>query len=655
MARAPHRTSNWRLLIVPALISAAIIAAGIASVWSVADHLLRDDARSTAVAWAEFLKDHVSDLDQLLETGEVSPESLAFFRIATNVGRVFRYHNFDPSGRIVLSSDRLEEGTMIGHLEGHHERKVFSQAIRDGRFEVELKEGTPPRRPSFYSEAYVPIVEAGRLQGVIEVYVDLGDKSARYWQTFGYVIFGLAMLLALAASLPGGLIWRKMQELRRAEERIRHMAHHDTLTGLPNRSLFRDRLEHAMARGRRMKDPVAVMCLDLDRFKEINDTLGHPAGDKLLKVVAERLGACIRETDTVARLGGDEFAVVQVDVAEPEGVGVLARRILAALAQPIDLDGHEVSCSGSIGIAMYPEDGDDPDRLLKNADIALYRAKADGRNTHSFFESEMNVRLSLRRQLQSDLHRALANGEFEVRYQPLLDARDGNLTGFEALLRWHHPERGLMLPLEFIPLAETSGLIKPLGQWVLQQACSEAAAWPTPLKVTVNLSPAQFHHADLVGLVEDALDVAGLEAGRLELELTERIFASETAGALEGLKRLKERGVRFSMDDFGTGYSSLSYLRRLPFDRIKIDASFVGELETSSEASTIVAAIIRLARGLGMAATAEGVETEQQLAYLRTNGCEEVQGYYFSPPIPADGIAGFLSERAPELQPETAA
>jgi diguanylate cyclase (GGDEF)-like protein len=655
MARAPQRTSNWRLLIVPALISAAIIAAGIASVWSVADHLLRDDARSTAVAWAEFLKDNVADLDQLLETGEVSPESLAFFRIATKFGRVFRYHIFDPSGRIVVSSDRLEAGTTIGQLEGHDERKVFSQAIRDGRFEVELKEGTPPRRPSFYSEAYVPIVDAGRLQGVIEVYVDLGDKSARYQQTFGYVILGLAVLLALAASLPGGLIWRKMQELRRAEERIRHLAHHDILTGLPNRSLFRDRLEHAMARSRRMQSPVAVMCLDLDRFKEINDTLGHPAGDKLLKIVAERLGTCVRETDTVARLGGDEFAVVQVDVAEAEGVAVLARRILMALAQPIDLDGHEVSCSGSIGIAMYPEDGDDPDRLLKNADIALYRAKADGRNTHSFFESEMNVRLRLRRELQSDLHRALANGEFEVRYQPLLDALDGNLTGFEALLRWHHPERGLMLPLEFIPLAETSGLIKPLGQWVLQQACSEAAAWPAPLKVAVNLSPAQFHHADLVGLVEDALDVAGLEAGRLELELTERIFASETAGALEGLKRLKERGVRFSMDDFGTGYSSLSYLRRFPFDRIKIDASFVGELETSSDASAIVAAIIRLARGLGMAATAEGVETEQQLAYLRTNGCEEVQGYYFSPPIPADGIAGFLSARAPELQPETAA
>jgi diguanylate cyclase len=445
---------------------------------------------------------------------------------------------------------------------------------------------------------------------------------------------------------------RDTTERKRAEAQIQYLAHHDALTGLPNRVLFRDRLEQALARARRDGEMVAVLWLDLERFKEVNDTLGHPAGDALLKGVAARLIACMRETDTAARLGGDEFAIVQVGLAQPQGAAALARRFLESLSTPFELGEHRTLTRASLGIAVAPTDGDDPDRLLKNSDIALYRAKVESRGTFRFFEENMNVRLQARRALEQDLHRALAEGQFELHYQPQVRLSDGSLVGFEALLRWRHPEHEVG-PAEFIPVAEESGLILPLGEWVLRQACTEAAGWPRSLKVAVNLSPTQFKHRDLAGLVADVLEETGLDPDRLELEITESIILQDGDATLATLRRLKELGVHISMDDVGTGYSSLSYLRRFPCDKIKIDRSFICGLENSGGDAAIIRAVIALARSLGMTATAEGVETENQLAYLRDEDCNQAQGYYLGRPTPADEVTRMLEGNpAPFLAPQ---
>jgi diguanylate cyclase (GGDEF)-like protein len=430
---------------------------------------------------------------------------------------------------------------------------------------------------------------------------------------------------------------------RQVEARIVHMAHHDALTGLPNRVLFHDRLTEAMARSRR-GEPFAVLCLDLDHFKAVNDTLGHPVGDALLREVTRRLDSQIRETDTIARLGGDEFAIVQSSVDQPQDATMLATRLIETLGAPYDLDGHQVIVGTSIGIAVVPGDGDDPDQLLKNADLALYRAKADGRGCYRFFEPDMDERMQARRTLELDLRRALVEEEFEVFYQPLVNLKTRALTGFEALLRWIHPQRGLVSPADFVPLAEEIGLIVPLGEWVLRRACADAAGWPGAPKVAVNLSPVQFGSRTLVEDVAAALAASGLDPARLELEITETVMLADTDAVLVILHRLRDLGIGIAMDDFGTGYSSLSYLRRFPFSKVKIDQSFVQGLGQGGDCDTIIAAVADLCKQLGMITTAEGVETEDQLARLAAGNCTEVQGYLFSKPRPANEVAALCAK-----------
>jgi diguanylate cyclase (GGDEF)-like protein/PAS domain S-box-containing protein len=431
----------------------------------------------------------------------------------------------------------------------------------------------------------------------------------------------------------GGIL-RDISERKHAQERIAHLAHHDGLTGLPNRVLFRDRLDQALARARRESDHVAVLCLDLDRFKEVNDVFGHPAGDALLKQIANLLAACVRETDTVARLGGDEFAIVQVGLSQPSGVSVLVERIFEELAGPLRVQDHDVLTGTSIGIAIAPVDGNEPDSLLKNADIALYRAKAEGRGTFRFFEPGMDARLQARRLLEHQLRLAFAQEHLEIHYQPQVDLVRNQIVGFEALVRWPHPDWGHVPPAEFIPIAEETGLILQLGEWVLRRACQDAAAWPPAFKVAVNLSPVQFQRGDLAEVVASALETAGLEPSRLELEITEGTLVRDAEGALAVLRRLKDFGVRIAMDDFGTGYSSLSYLRRFPFDKIKIDQSFIRGLEQNPDDAAIVRATLGLGHSLGLATTAEGVETHGQASYLRAQGCQEVQGFLYGRPTP---------------------
>ncbi len=431
-------------------------------------------------------------------------------------------------------------------------------------------------------------------------------------------------------------------ERHRTEARIEHMARHDALTDLPNRTLFAERVNAALQRTSN-GERIAVLSLDLDRFKHINDTLGHPVGDALLKVVSERLRRTVRESDTVARLGGDEFAIVQLAAPQLEGVTDLAQRIIDVLSAPYEIEGQQMLIGTSVGIAIAPTDGETVAALLKSADVALYRAKTDGRGRYRFFEAGMDAAMQARRQLELDLRTALVKGELELHYQPIVGIATHEVTGFEALLRWRHPERGLISPASFIPLAEEVGLIVPIGDWVLRQACGDAACWPNDITVAVNLSPAQFKSARLAEAVLLALAASGLQPHRLELEITESVLLVEHETTLAVLHQLRSLGVKIAMDDFGTGYSSLSYLRSFPFDKIKIDRSFIQGMAQDESSSAIVRAVVGLSSRLGMTTTAEGVETAEQLDEVRAEGCTEVQGFYFSAARPASELSGLIT------------
>jgi diguanylate cyclase (GGDEF)-like protein/PAS domain S-box-containing protein len=432
-------------------------------------------------------------------------------------------------------------------------------------------------------------------------------------------------------------------ERRKAEARIAHMAHHDGLTNLPNRDFYQHHLRRALERNNAGNKRVAVLCVDLDLFKNVNDSFGHPMGDCLLKLVAERLRSEVRGDNLVARLGGDEFAIILAADVSPNEASDFADRLIEMLSDRYDIDGTEVVVGASIGIALSPGDGATSEQLMRNADMALYRAKSDGGGVHRFFEKEMDRQAQKRRDLERDLRRAFSNGEFELHYQPLVDIAVERISGFESLLRWRHPEKGMISPAEFVPVAEDIGLIVSLGEWVLREACSEAVKWPADVKVAVNLSAVQFRSRNLVQAVISALAHSGLSPRRLELEITESVFLAETEANLAMLHKLRELGVSISMDDFGTGYSSLSYLRSFPFDKIKIDRSFVKDLAQRSDCVAIVRAISGLGRSLNITTTAEGVETVDQLDWLRAEGCNEVQGFLFSAARPASEIATLLS------------
>ncbi len=463
---------------------------------------------------------------------------------------------------------------------------------------------------------------------------------------------GRTFVAAVAPMRDGGFVvtFGDVTDARRSEEKIAHLARYDSLTDLPNRVLFYEKIEECLSATREGSDLVAVLSLDLDHFKSVNDTLGHPIGDLLLQSAAQRMRSCMRETDTVARLGGDEFAVIQTSAKQPTDITVLAARLIDTVSAPYQLDGHQVLVGTSVGIAVAPSDGSEADQLMKNADLALYRCKADGGNTYRFFEAEMDARMQQRRALELDLRKALVNGEFTIEYQPLVTVRTGKITSCEALLRWRQPERGLVPPLEFIPIAEETGLIVPIGEWVLHRACAEAAEWPPEFAVAVNVSPAQFRSGTFVEAVSSALAKSNLQPSRLELEITELVLMDENSGALEMLHRLRALGVHVAMDDFGTGYSSLGYLRSFPFHKIKIDQSFIRDVAKSKDSLAILRAVVGLGRSLGIVTTAEGVETRNQLEILRAEGCTEAQGFLFSQPKPASEVKQLLLSLSDRVQ-----
>ena len=448
--------------------------------------------------------------------------------------------------------------------------------------------------------------------------------------------------------MPGGgwvATHEDITEQRQSEVKIEYMAHHDSLTDLPNRVLLNDRLEQALSRVQ-PDEMVAVHHLDLDQFKAVNDTFGHPCGDRLLRIVAERLRSLVGETGTIARMGGDEFVIVQGAISDPAEATSLAQSVIDMLSEPYDLDGQQAVIGVSIGISVGPGDAPDSDKLLRNADLALYRAKSDGRGTFRFFEPAMDLQMQTRRVMEQDLRKALPSGEFELHYQPVVNLASNEISGLEALIRWNHPIKGQISPATFIPLAEEIGFIVPLGEWVIRQACATAALWPEHLHIAVNISAIQFRSPGLMQVIVGALAASGLSPTRLEIEITETVLLHNREATLAVLHQLRELGIRIAMDDFGTGYSSLTYLQSFPFDKIKIDRSFVKNITRNSSSLNIVRAVAALANGMGMTATAEGVETAEQLRSIASEGCTEMQGFLFSKPLPAAEIERlFLADR----------
>lgn len=448
-------------------------------------------------------------------------------------------------------------------------------------------------------------------------------------------------------------IIQHLEDLKRSNEQLLYLAQYDKLTGLPNRELFRDRLRQSIARAERQTKLVALMFLDLDRFKEINDTLGHIAGDTLLVAVAGRLKHHLREVDTIARLGGDEFTIIVENLNEPSDANAVAEKITEALASPFSLEGQEYFVTASIGITICPLDGRDVDVLLKNADIAMYKAKELGRNQYHPFTVDMNTRSLERLALQSELRKAVEHDEFKLHYQPRVDTRNNQVVALEALVRWHHPERGLVPPGEFMAFAEETALILPIGEWILRTACIQNKLWQdaglTPVKISVNISAAQLRLDNLESTIRDLLEETGLRPEYLDLEITESTLMSDTETIRACLEKLGALGLRIFIDDFGTGYSSLSYLRRFPISGLKIDRSFVMDIPADPNATAIARAIIALSRALHIEVIAEGVETEQQLEFLRAEGCHEVQGFHFSEPLPAKQAQKLLPPSTPSI------
>ncbi len=556
-----------------------------------------------------------------------------FLDADNHVSQVRNFALLESGGEVVLRSagfDPVELGKLLKQsafqAELHKAMGMYSTRIIDN-FAMPGETAD-----EFHKALIVPLVKGRKIS---RVYVlEIGQSSAATMAKVALIAASMmtSLLIVLGYSVPAAVAFRRIRERWKAEDQIRFLAMHDPLTGLPNRVQLQTRLEQALARVKRRDSMLAVMCIDLDRFKEVNDTLGHKAGDAMLMEAANRLRECVRETDTVARIGGDEFVVIADDLEEATDAIPLARRICEQLARTFEIEGHSLAISGSVGITFAPAEGTEVLTLLNNADLALYRAKNDGRNAYRFFEPEMDRTVQHRRSLARDLRHSLRNDELHIHYQPQFDLSSGILTGYEALARWTHHEKGEIPPAQFIPIAEENGLIGMLGEWVLETACLYARNWPVGTKLSVNISPAQFVSQDLAAVVRSTLSKTGFTPNRLLLEFKEDLLFRNAEETVKTLKELTAMGVLLALDDFGTGYSSLSYLTRLPISKIKIDRSFIDEMETDEDIGAIVKTIIGLGKSLNVTIAAEGVETETQARYLRKAGCNEVQGYLFGRP-----------------------
>jgi diguanylate cyclase (GGDEF)-like protein len=643
----------WGAALVAALI--AIVAA----MRHIQQSHLEQMAGESAVQWTRFVAGSVPGIELVMAGGAVTDQTLDHLKRLRQTENLFRFRFYDPEGDLVLSSDDLGP-VADGEAALARERATLQpesredarQAAREATTLVRLHEGGTANEPAMYSEAYVALVRDGRVVGVVQVDVDQVSAANAVRAAFARLALVVGLVLHVLAAI-GAFYWfRRLRNQRRAEERVRYLAHHDVLSGALNRASFSDEIDTAILRHTRSGTGFAVLCLDLDRFKEVNDSLGHAAGDDVLRQVAQRLFQTVRQGDQLARLGGDEFAILQSGVRQPEDVTRLAKRVIAKLSEPFELSGQSVVCGASVGAAIFGVDAVEKEDLLHKADLALYRAKSEGRGEFSFYDASMDAQLQERRTLTRDLRQALESDQLQLYFQPLYEGDGESLVGYEALVRWRHPQRGFVPPSEFVPLAEDTGLIDPLGRWVLRRACAEAARWPEHLSVAVNLSAAQFRNGDLIEIVARALDESGLPSSRLGVEITESLLMSNTEQVISALRKLSAMGVRIAMDDFGTGYSSLAYLWRFPFDKLKIDRAFTQNMENDPKVSLIVRSIISLAHSLQIRVNAEGVETEHQLETLRRHGCDELQGYLLGRPAPSDVLPHLEDDTVPAGMPD---
>jgi diguanylate cyclase (GGDEF)-like protein len=618
-------------------------------------HLVRS-AEAVALHHARVLEATAPGLRDVLERGRLDDATIEQLRELRHVGTVFGLELFASDGHRVLEAadlDRASPGRVASRVGLGASNAPVQQLAQSGATSIELKEGGEgDAMPAAYGEVHVPLLHDGKVIGVLKVGVDLTDQKRRAGIALVIVALTVALVLGALVAIATAHWLRQSRAQRRVEERVRYLAQHDLLSGALNRSSLNEELTRAAWRAEAGGPGFAVLCVDLDRFKEVNDTLGHAAGDEVLRQVAQRLRALLRHGDHVARLGGDEFAVLQDGVSGPADVSALAQRVVETLAAPYEFQGNPVLCGGSVGAAIFNVDSKQVDDLLHKADLALYRAKADGRGGFSFYEAQLDQRLQERRELVRDLGQAIESGAMALHYQPLYAADGTTLLGYEALARWMHPTRGNVPPGEFIPVAEETGLIEPLGRWVLRSACAEAATWPEPLMVAVNLSAAQFRNDALLRTVVDALGDAGLAPERLELEITESLLMVDTDRVVRVLQSLSALGVRIAMDDFGTGYSSLAYLWRFPFDKLKIDRAFTKGLAEDPKVNLIVRSIVSLAHSLQIRVNAEGVETDGQMRALQKHGCDELQGFLLGKPKPADLLMHDNVATAPPGRPE---
>ena len=625
----------WRYLGLLVVVLGMLIGGTWLTVKVTTDYLLYENATRAAQNWAQYLAANMNDLEQIAAGETPSSESIAFLEATRKSGEVFRYTIFNRYGYSIMVAGR-EKVTPVDLSEYN---VAAANAVKQDHPIVDAKEGKGPDQPAYYSEAYVPVQVAGRPVAVVAAQVNQTAEHGSYYRTFLLAAAVLCGLTALSFGVPAIAWYRRTREKQQADRRITFLAHHDTLTGLANRARLIERLEGALAVLPSTGGMVALYFIDIDHFKQVNDTLGHDGGDFLLSTIGERLRAIVRIEDMVARLGGDEFVVAQAGVAGKPQVEAFAERIAEVLSTPSYFKEQEVRPSFTMGVALAPQDGVTAERLLKSADLALYEGKAAGRGCIRFFTPEMDETLEKRIKLEKIIRDVVAHEGLVLHYQPVFEIANKHLIGFEALVRLPAPDGTLIPPDDFLPLAEEMRLIDKIGTWVLGEACRTATGWPDDLTVAVNLSPAQFESGSLVDTVANALKTSGLKPHRLELEILESLLLENTEAVMATLKKLKDMGVSIVMDDFGTGYSSLSYLWKFPFDKIKIDRSFMGSFEKSGrDVETVVKTIIALGREMNMRVTVEGVETSDQVDFLYDADADQVQGFYFGRPMPASKL-----------------
>ncbi|HZP21261.1 MAG TPA: EAL domain-containing protein [Bauldia sp.] len=623
---------RWNIAIF-AVVGLGLVAGAIFIQRMAMDRLLYQDAVATGRTWAEYVATNLSDIRQIAEGRDPSPESRDFLDHARKTGQVFLFKIYDATGRVRYESDALPAGETDEEDLAEHNPEA-AEAIDERRPAIEAKEGVPPSRPPFYSEAYIPYIVGGRVLAVVETYVDQTARRAEFGIVLNEAAILLGVLVILAFGIPAAAWYVRSRDHQKADARVQYLANYDSLTGLANRTQLGRRLERALRRSGSGPDQIAVHCIDLERFKDVNDRLGHNAGDVVIRTVAERLKSIAGPNDIVARIGGDEFAVVQMNAADVRAAEALAARILDTLKEPYWIGGTEVTMAARIGIALSPEHGTDWGRLMQSADVALHKSKTGAHDRIRIFTPELDEELSRRLALEATITQALEKDRFVLHFQPLYSPSGDKLFGFEALLRLPMPDGGFIPPAVFIPVAEKMGLIDRIGARVIDRAIATASRWPDHVRVAVNLSPLQFVGGDIAAVVCNALKRHRVAAGRLELEITESLLLQDTKSVLATLGELKQVGVSVVMDDFGTGYSSLSYLWRFPFDKLKIDRSFVVALDAGDvSARQIIRTMVGLARSLDMRVTIEGVESLRQSELIRDLGCDEVQGFFYGRPV----------------------